>query len=170
MKKGQAIIDVVGGVEGPSLYIGDENGGHRLAGPKPWGGGKTIHKFVVDVAELLEEASRFGKVKKHDYAVTHNKDGSFSVALPDGEELRVFTPQQKEKGMNIEDEYVRTYLWERCLIAVDEDPVMRPSRQWVGLTDDEIKRIEETTTCLENESWLRNLTRNLEAKLKEKNT
>lgn len=43
-------------------------------------------------------------------------------------------------------------------------------RRWVGLTDDEIKHIEETTTCLENESWLRNLTRNLEAKLKEKNT
>ena len=40
---------------------------------------------------------------------------------------------------------------------------------WVGLTDEEIKYIEATTTCLENESWLRNLTRNLEAKLKEKN-
>ena len=45
-----------------------------------------------------------------------------------------------------------------------------PPRTWVGLTDEEIKRIEETTTCLENESWLRNLTRNLEAKLKERNT
>jgi hypothetical protein len=41
--------------------------------------------------------------------------------------------------------------------------------EWVGLTDEEIKHIEETTTCLENESWLRNLTRNLETKLKEKN-
>ena len=43
-------------------------------------------------------------------------------------------------------------------------------RPWVGLTDEEIKHVEETTTCLENESWLRNLTRNIEAKLKEKNT
>ncbi len=43
-------------------------------------------------------------------------------------------------------------------------------RPWVGLTDEEIKSIEETTTCLGDESWLRNLTRNLEAKLKEKNT
>jgi hypothetical protein len=41
---------------------------------------------------------------------------------------------------------------------------------WVGLTEEEIKHIEETTTCLKNESWLRNLTQNLEAKLKEKNT
>ena len=44
-----------------------------------------------------------------------------------------------------------------------------PQREWVGLTDEELKHIEETTTCLENESWLRNLARNLEAKLKEKN-
>jgi hypothetical protein len=43
-------------------------------------------------------------------------------------------------------------------------------REWVGLTDEEMKHTEETTTCLENESWLRNLTRNIEAKLKEKNT
>ena len=43
-------------------------------------------------------------------------------------------------------------------------------RQWVGLTDEEIAELEETTTCLVNESWLRNLTRAIEAKLKEKNT
>ena len=42
-------------------------------------------------------------------------------------------------------------------------------RTWQGLTDEEIKQIEETTTCEGNESWLRNLTRNIEAKLKEKN-
>jgi hypothetical protein len=39
----------------------------------------------------------------------------------------------------------------------------------VGLTDEEIAKLEETTTCLANESWLRNLTRAIEAKLKEKN-
>jgi hypothetical protein len=43
-------------------------------------------------------------------------------------------------------------------------------RPWVGLTDEEIKRVEETTTCSGNESWLRNLTKAIEAKLKEKNT
>ena len=42
-------------------------------------------------------------------------------------------------------------------------------RTWQRLTDEEIKRIEETTTCFANESWLRNLTRNIEGKLKEKN-
>jgi hypothetical protein len=43
-------------------------------------------------------------------------------------------------------------------------------RQWVGLTDEEMLELEETTTCGVNESWLRNLTRAIEAKLKEKNT
>jgi hypothetical protein len=50
--------------------------------------------------------------------------------------------------------------------SVNEAPQRQP---WVGLTDEEIKHIEETTTCLGNESWLRNLTRNIEAKLKSKN-
>jgi hypothetical protein len=44
-----------------------------------------------------------------------------------------------------------------------------PSKKWVGLTDEEMLYIEGTTTCPGNESWLRNLTRNIEAKLKEKN-
>ena len=39
----------------------------------------------------------------------------------------------------------------------------------VGLTDKEIETIKDTTICLANESWLRSLARNLEAKLKEKN-
>ena len=96
MKKGQAIIEVVNGVEGPSLYIGDEGSGHRLAGPKPWGGGKTVHKFIVDIAELQKEAARFEKQKqKHNYAVKHNQDGTFSVALPDDEELRIVPPKRK---------------------------------------------------------------------------
>jgi hypothetical protein len=51
----------------------------------------------------------------------------------------------------------------------EDDDIQDYKKPWVGLTDKEIKHIEETTTCLENESWLRNLTRNLEAKLKEKN-
>ncbi|BCD88016.1 hypothetical protein PSm6_44230 [Pseudomonas solani] len=53
---GTAIVEVVNGVEGPSLYIGNEDGGYRLAGPKPWGGGRTIHKFTVKLDELVREA------------------------------------------------------------------------------------------------------------------
>ena len=46
----------------------------------------------------------------------------------------------------------------------------KPQRTWVGLTDEEMLSIEETTTCTKDESWLRNVTRAIEAKLKEKNT
>ncbi len=45
-----------------------------------------------------------------------------------------------------------------------------PERGWVALTDEEMMTLEETTTCTKYESWLRNLTRSIEAKLKEKNT
>ena len=45
-----------------------------------------------------------------------------------------------------------------------------PYKPWVGLTDEEMLSIEETTTCTKDESWLRNVTRAIEAKLKEKNT
>ena len=48
-----------------------------------------------------------------------------------------------------------------------QDIIERP---WVGLTDEEMLTLEETTTCTKDESWLRNLTRAIEAKLKEKNT
>jgi hypothetical protein len=63
-------------------------------------------------------------------------------------------------------------VWEELIEGTDDwvPLYLEQQRTWVGLTDEEIKHIEETTTCLGNESWLRNLTRNLEDKLKEKNT
>lgn len=53
------IIDVTNGVEGPCLCIGNGETGFRLAGPKPWGGGQAIHKFVVGPAELLKQLRRY---------------------------------------------------------------------------------------------------------------
>lgn len=49
------MFEVVSGVAGPSLYIMDEGGksGYRLSGPKPWGGGSVLHKFSVDLDELV---------------------------------------------------------------------------------------------------------------------
>ena len=52
----------------------------------------------------------------------------------------------------------------------DVQKMLSPQRTWVGLTDEEMLTLEETTTCAKDESWLRNLTRAIEAKLKEKNT
>lgn len=45
---------LVAGVEGPSVYLND----HRIAGPKPWGGGEVIHEWRVRVAELDRALNR----------------------------------------------------------------------------------------------------------------
>ena len=54
--------------------------------------------------------------------------------------------------------------------SVDKAVNAMSQRTWVGLTDEEMLSIEEATTCTKDESWLRNVTRAIEAKLKEKNT
>jgi hypothetical protein len=43
-------------------------------------------------------------------------------------------------------------------------------RPWVGLTDEEMLDIERNTTCEADESWLRNVTCNIEDALRSKNT
>ena len=42
-------IAVCNGVEGPSVYIND----YRVAGNKPWGGGKTIHSFKAEKSNIF---------------------------------------------------------------------------------------------------------------------
>ena len=49
---GCVFIDICEGVEGPSVYIGDNDTGSRVAGPKPWGGGTTSRRFTAKVADL----------------------------------------------------------------------------------------------------------------------
>lgn len=48
-------IEMIKGVEGRSLYLcyGDE-GGYRIAGNKPWGGGNVIGTWVVSKEDLLK--------------------------------------------------------------------------------------------------------------------
>jgi hypothetical protein len=46
----------------------------------------------------------------------------------------------------------------------------KKKRPWVGLTDDEMLDIERNTTCEADESWLRNVTCNIEDALRSKNT
>lgn len=43
------IFEVIDGPEGACLAVGFEGGSSltRIAGPKPWGGGRTIHKWTV---------------------------------------------------------------------------------------------------------------------------
>jgi hypothetical protein len=55
LKPGYVLIEVVAGPEGPCLCIGDGDAGYRLAGPKPWGGGRVVHRFEVRIDELTRE-------------------------------------------------------------------------------------------------------------------
>jgi len=41
------MFEVVHGVEGDCLVLGDEDGGTRISGPKPWGGGHVTKTFVT---------------------------------------------------------------------------------------------------------------------------
>lgn len=60
---GKVIIEVVRSQSGGfSLCIGDNNGGHRLCGGKV-GGMDTVHTFIVDAKELIEQVAAYGKVK-----------------------------------------------------------------------------------------------------------
>jgi hypothetical protein len=43
-------IDIVKGVEGMSLYVNCL----RIAGPKPWGGGKILYHWEVTFKDLQE--------------------------------------------------------------------------------------------------------------------
>ena len=43
-------VEVVLGVEGRCLVINDI----RVAGPKPWGGGKVIKRWIVDEKDIIE--------------------------------------------------------------------------------------------------------------------
>lgn len=61
-------LEVIQGCEGPCIAIGDDNGSHRLAGPKPWGGGRTIHQWKIDPDELLRELTALMRVREEQEA------------------------------------------------------------------------------------------------------
>lgn len=46
----KVVIEVVAGAEGPCLSVNDT----RVAGPKPWGGGKVTHKWQADPSRLID--------------------------------------------------------------------------------------------------------------------
>ena len=41
------MFEVIRGVEGDCLTLGDEDGGTRISGPKPWGGGQVVKTFIA---------------------------------------------------------------------------------------------------------------------------
>lgn len=55
-------IAVCNGVEGPSVYIND----YRVAGNKPWGGGKTIHSFKAEKSNIFHALKIEQSLKEKD--------------------------------------------------------------------------------------------------------
>lgn len=53
-------IEVVSGVEGPSLYLDQ----YRFAGNKPWGGGQIIHSWKVSAKDLRESLRQIGIIAR----------------------------------------------------------------------------------------------------------
>jgi len=63
LEKGKVKIEVCRSQSGGlSLCIGDDDTGHRLVGGKV-GGMETVHTFIVDAKELIEQAAIYGEVK-----------------------------------------------------------------------------------------------------------
>jgi hypothetical protein len=63
-RAGYVFIETVSGPEGLCLCIGDDNGGYRLAGPKPWGGGTVVKRFSVNIKELEKQLKLYRRKAK----------------------------------------------------------------------------------------------------------
>ena len=67
-------IDHVAGVEGPSVYVA----GYRVAGPKPWGGGRSVHEWKTTPRDILEalvgrQDQAIGRIEEDDAAEWHRE-------------------------------------------------------------------------------------------------
>jgi len=50
----KAVIELINGVEGGCICIcaSGDDGGRRVAGPKPWGGGVVVKKWITTVEDI----------------------------------------------------------------------------------------------------------------------
>jgi hypothetical protein len=62
-KPGEVNIVVLAGVEGPSVYVNEI----RVAGPKPWGGGRVLHEFFATRAHVDEALQQVWKAEAECY-------------------------------------------------------------------------------------------------------
>lgn len=60
MENAKVKIELVNGCEGESIYIDD----YRVAGPKPWGDGRTEKMWMVNKDDILQALSRFSQCYK----------------------------------------------------------------------------------------------------------
>ena len=112
------------------------------------------------------------------YDVTYNQDGTVSVALPDGDELRIVLPNQQEPYCWTWDEFVSggkwraEYGWKKpTKKVVNLQPLYTspPQRTWVGLSDEEIKPLCDANHIIFG-AYTIDFVQAIEAALKAKNT
>jgi len=109
------------------------------------------------------------QVGRHGVHQTMNHIEAMKQAL----EALEFAIDQLAKPYSTQAQYAITALHQAIAEAEKQESVTQPKREWVGLTDEEIK-FEAKYLCnsyyLENPERLLLLGRTIEAKLREKNT
>ena len=105
-------------------------------------------KFAILIKEALAQPEQEPVAWKYD--VTYNQDGTVSVALPDGDELRIVLPNQQEPYCWTWDVWVSggkwraEYGWEKPTEkVVNLQPLYTSPPQRKPLTDEEIGAILE---------------------------
>ena len=69
-------IAVCNGVEGPSVYIND----YRVAGNKPWGGGKTIYSFKAEKLNIFHALKIEQILKEKDDEIDRLREALLKIA------------------------------------------------------------------------------------------
>jgi hypothetical protein len=63
--------------------------------------GVAAREYLAVIHKALKQQQ--AEPVQHEYEVTANDDGTFSVELPDGEELRIIPPRREWRGLSEEE-------------------------------------------------------------------
>ena len=75
MERNKAKIELIGGVEGDSLYLND----FRICGNKPWGGGHPKKTWEMTIEDILTAIAIRHKEDKVIYKIWHN--GNYKITF-----------------------------------------------------------------------------------------
>ena len=65
--------------------------------------GVAAREYLAVIHKALKQQQ--AEPVQHEYEVTANDDGTFSVELPDGEELRIIPPRREWQFLSAEERY-----------------------------------------------------------------
>lgn len=116
----------------------------------------TDRELLLEILEGINDVDRTGDTQVFSgYTAPRLRELIFA---------RLEQPEQEPVAWYDPDEILSKKAFRWCKIGKSTKPLYTtPQPAQKPLTDEEIKRIEETTECVAGESWLRNLCRNIEA-------